>query len=327
MFSGQIITMFGQIMSRLWPDYVQKKAIQIFSGQGYFKTIGKGTILLVDFCIDFHYSRPNMVNEERISKLTSAVYKVTDLFAEKEPLKFTIRRVCLDVLSLYVSCSETSAPEAKKNYARKGEIQSKIVIKYLSLAEYQDWIDPKNFHILKEEYSLVSQWFSEAFFKAKESMDNKKEFHKKKRQEELSLSQGKASKKEEYILEKNVIPKPFIADTPPIKVEPLFKDLGIGQISTELVNKVDEPIKEIKDKDKMYDIGAAIDYEELSSTQLKILEILQTKKFLKASEVCNYFEDLSNRSVRREIKELRDSGIVITKGSGRSTYYQLNYIY
>ncbi|MCK9393941.1 HTH domain-containing protein, partial [bacterium] len=85
-------------------------------------------------------------------------------------------------------------------------------------------------------------------------------------------------------------------------------------------------------KEKNMDMDAiksdvVIDYEELSSIQLKTLEILQNKGFLKASQISQHFEDTSERSIRREIKELKDKSIIVSKGSGKSTFYELNHVY
>ncbi|MDD4409157.1 MAG: winged helix-turn-helix domain-containing protein [Candidatus Pacebacteria bacterium] len=286
-----------------------------------------------------------MINEERISKLTSATYKVTDLFADKEPLKFAIRRACLDVLSSYVSCIENTSLELKKQFAQKGEIQSKVLIRYFVLAEHQDWIDPKNFEILEIEYSSVNQWFSEQFSKLKKSLENKRMSYKDKQEyREAAHPKELVSSSLEAIAIENKVnySEQLVSSAPTVKVvqqvdvptapeqhlsvakeENRFIPLN-ADISSELVNS-GKP--EIKDKNDLYNIEATINYEELSATQLRILEILQSSKFLKSGDICDYFENMSDRNIRREIKELRDKGIVITKGNGRSTYYQLNYIY
>ena len=286
-----------------------------------------------------------MINEERISKLTSATYKVTDLFADKEPLKFAIRRACLDVLSSYVSCIENTSLEIKKQFAQKGEIQSKVLIRYFVLAEHQDWIDPKNFEILEIEYSSVNQWFSEQFSKLKKTLENKKIVQKSKQEyrEAVRPKELVSSSLEGVAIENNVnYSEQLVSTAPTVKAAqqidlPTAPEQQISasreenrfiplntDISSELINVGKT---EIKDKNNLYNIEATINYEELSATQLKIMEILQSSKFLKSGDICNYFENMSDRNIRREIKELRDKGIVITKGNGRSTYYQLNYIY
>lgn len=325
-----------------------------------------------------------MITEERISKLTSAVYKVTDLFADKEPLKFAIRRGCLDVLSSCISLMENTSPEAKKQAAKKGEIQSKTLLKYLSLAEYQTWINPKNFSILKNEYSEVNYWFSDQLLRIQKSLESrvKRTQSEPFRQSnnhviassEKHLQEGYSTPHDSSIFaderalssiesEESISrlsdPAPLIrvsSNTYESRVESVEMPLATTnlvnndilhnslktetlelknpsrgvesspsvELSAELINQVSA---EIKAPGVLYNIGATINYEELTSNQLKILELLQNKKFLKSTQVCDYFQDISERTIRREIKELKDKSIIIAKGSGKSTSYQLNYIY
>ncbi|MCK9393909.1 hypothetical protein M0Q03_03850, partial [bacterium] len=102
-----------------------------------------------------------MMTEERIAKLTSAVYKVTDLFPEKEPLKFVMRRESLDVLFSYVVLVSKSTFEQKEKSAKKAIVSSKSLVHYFSLAESQNWVDSKNFSILKTEYSNLIFWLED----------------------------------------------------------------------------------------------------------------------------------------------------------------------
>jgi DNA-binding transcriptional ArsR family regulator len=272
-----------------------------------------------------------MINEERISKLTSAVYKVTDLFADKEPLKFAIRRVSLDVLSSFISYKGTSSLDQKKQLAKKGKVQSGIVLKYLDLASHQDWIDSRNFSILEDEYSEINEWFSEQVDIVQRNLDSR---HVK-----------GGGKRVEYPAQKVLLPE--LEEMPPERLAnpPVTRAIPSGfldkqalpeeipssvlqdsniSVSSGLIDSMDGG--EIKLESVPYNIGASIDYEELSSTQLRILEVLQVKKFLKAGDICKYFEDTGERTIRREIKDLKDRGIIVTRGSGKSTFYQLSYV-
>jgi DNA-binding transcriptional ArsR family regulator len=287
-----------------------------------------------------------MITEEKIFKLTSAVYKVTDLFADKEPLKFAIRRCCLDVLSSYISLIENTSFETKKQAAKKGEIQSKTLIKYFNLAEYQDWIDEKNFLILKNEYSEVNYWFSNQLLRIQKTLGNKikkPSFYPEDILEDLSEDviaiENKGIHSSDLTPATKGIPDSFKdrlserhLSVARAENEIMHNSLKTGlledpsaiEIASELVN---QPTGEIKNREALYNIGATINYEELNSNQLSVLELLQSKKFLKSTQICEYFKDISERTIRRDIKELKDKGIIIAKGSGKSTSYQLNYIY
>jgi len=67
-----------------------------------------------------------------------------------------------------------------------------------------------------------------------------------------------------------------------------------------------------------------INYEELSSIQLKVLEILQSKGRLKANQISEFFPEMNPRTIRRELKGLKDSKIINSNGGGKMTLYGVN---
>ena len=67
-----------------------------------------------------------------------------------------------------------------------------------------------------------------------------------------------------------------------------------------------------------------INYEELSSIQLKVLEILQSKGRLKANQISEFFPEMNPRTIRRELKGLKDSKIINSAGGGKMTVYGVN---
>lgn len=67
-----------------------------------------------------------------------------------------------------------------------------------------------------------------------------------------------------------------------------------------------------------------INYEELSSIQLRMLEILQSKGHLKANQISEFFPEMNPRTIRRELKGLKDSKIINSNGGGKMTVYGVN---
>ncbi len=65
----------------------------------------------------------------------------------------------------------------------------------------------------------------------------------------------------------------------------------------------------------------------LSETQEKVLSILQGNGKMKPSDINQYFKDLSPRSVRRELLDLKNRGIIVSFGSGKKTFYEMNSYY
>jgi len=192
------------------------------------------------------------MNAEEIIKLTNAVYKVTDLFPPKDPLKTAIRKEALDVLFFSVL--------ALKGFSSKSRgdvfISLKLLEAYFQVSSKQKWVHERNFEILRMEYSKVRQFF-------------------------------------EVLAKKN---KP-------------------------------EPKKTVQAQEKTEKSEIAsrqIEYEKLSDIQLRVLEVLQNKGQLKPNEINGFFPKISSRSIRRELRELREKHIIDSSGSGKAIYYQIN---
>lgn len=193
------------------------------------------------------------MNIEEIIKLTNAVYKVTDLFPAKDPLKIAIRKEALDVLFYSTLVAKGIDPKSKGNVFTS----LKLLEAYFQISSKQNWVDERNFNILQAEYDKVKQFFEEL---AKKSKPEKK--------------------------------KPDLDQQP--KEEK--KEIMVRQI----------------------------EYEKLSDLQLKVLEILQNKGQLKPNELKEFFPEVSARSIRRELRELREKNIICAFGSGKAIFYGIN---
>lgn len=97
-----------------------------------------------------------MVGGDFYQKLALAVYRVTEFFPEKEPLKFHIREQADKILANLVSANPH--PE---NIGNKDDLLKdiKILYGYFDLAGAQNWVDLRNFSVLKREYGRVQELF------------------------------------------------------------------------------------------------------------------------------------------------------------------------
>ena len=101
-----------------------------------------------------------------------------------------------------------------------------------------------------------------------------------------------------------------------------LKDFVSSRVVVKEVKKIVEKAKPVEVK-KTKDIN----YEELSSVQLKVLEILQNKGQLKSIEISESFPNMNPRTIRRELKGLKDLKIVVSAGGGKTTIYEINKSY
>jgi len=80
-------------------------------------------------------------------KLTLAIYKVTKVFPNKEPLKFLIREKADQILADFILKSKV------KNIQENID----IINGYFEIAKKQNWVDELNFLVLKREYNEVTE--------------------------------------------------------------------------------------------------------------------------------------------------------------------------
>ncbi len=83
---------------------------------------------------------------ERLQKLTAALYRVTDLFSDKEPLKWSLRDNAIELYSKIMSIRRNQS-----NFQDVIEYVNKI-IKILEIASTGTIVSSMNFDILRKEY-------------------------------------------------------------------------------------------------------------------------------------------------------------------------------
>jgi len=130
----------------------------------------------------------------------------------------------------------------------------------------------------------------------------------------LILENEYNSLKDSFSSEVLKVKKPVVME---IKREKVLVD-AVATVKEDNVQK--EEKKEVK---KLRDIN----YEELSPVQLKVLEMLQSQGKLKSNQISDHFPEMNPRTIRRELKGLKDMKIVSSTGGGKTTLYEINQAY
>ncbi|MEK7103986.1 MAG: DeoR family transcriptional regulator [Patescibacteria group bacterium] len=124
-----------------------------------------------------------MFSQSHIIKLTVVLYKVSDFFPDKEPLKVLIRKKADEVLAGLILLGKNN------NLATQvlGDIE--VMKAYIELAENLAWLKKENFEVLKKEYCLIGEGLRVAVpEKLLKSNFNNKSVEVKLQQQEVSLS-------------------------------------------------------------------------------------------------------------------------------------------
>ncbi|HNY36158.1 MAG TPA: hypothetical protein PLD14_00160 [Candidatus Pacearchaeota archaeon] len=108
----------------------------------------------------------------------------------------------------------------------------------------------------------------------------------------------------------------------PIAVE-IQKEESVA-VFANMGNIKEEKAKEDKKVEMVKREVKHLNYEELSSVQLKVLEILQSKGQLKANQISECFPEMNPRTIRRELKGLKEMKIISCMGGGKMTAYKIS---
>ena len=183
---------------------------------------------------------------DRIKKLTSALYRVTDLLSDKEPLKWTLRDIAIDIFN---------------NFLKDKDISVSDIINILDLFSGELSISNLNYDILKKEYKNLMSFIQE----------NKK---------------------------KIILPEQKIVfDTIPTTTIPI------------------SPIKANSRKTPVSLIS--------NSRKEKILDILKDQNPRNISEIMPSFEQISEKSIQRDLIDLIRLGRVTAEGDKRWRKYKI----
>ena len=149
-----------------------------------------------------------MSSKEFYIRLTLGVYKVSQLFPGKEPLKADIRELADEILANLL-CN---------NYQGYSE-NIKLIQNLFNLAESRGLADPRNFLVLRREYNKVSGLIEDAGVSAGKTVENSFHNGKTKNRQEVILGILKSNGK--------VKMSDLIKSFPDINRRTILRDLGV----------------------------------------------------------------------------------------------------
>jgi hypothetical protein len=134
------------------------------------------------------------LNKDDIIKLTLAVYQVTALFPENEPLQHQIRQKANDILAGFINIGSS--------FSKREEIlrQIQVILAYFSVAKQQNWVDSKNFLVLDREYKKIRDFFLKSPLK-QPKIAKKPQNPALKKQEPLNRETSNPNNRQEKIIE------------------------------------------------------------------------------------------------------------------------------
>jgi predicted transcriptional regulator len=91
---------------------------------------------------------------KKTEKLATAMYMVTNLLSENEPMKWALRKKVGDLLSFMLSYKDILPPE-HDNFVHKTKSRILEIVSLLEISSRSGLLSPMNFSILREEFNSV----------------------------------------------------------------------------------------------------------------------------------------------------------------------------
>jgi len=178
------------------------------------------------------------MEKDRIIKLTTALYKVTSLFPEKETLSISIRKKGNLILSFLVIVNNKDlvlGNEELKDFSLKCRRSVEILLSYFEIAESQNWINPKNFEILKNQYKEILNELESIKIVEKKNVEKEVKKSEKKKEEIVEVKKEEKPKFTlSQIQEKVVTILQGNGKMKPCDINQFFPDLNPRSVRREL---------------------------------------------------------------------------------------------
>lgn len=265
---------------------------------------------------------------EHCKKITEALYRITDLFPRKEPLKWSLREEGVKIFKLFISLSNKKFVKEKVDLILKIKTNINQIIYLLEIASSNSFITGINFTVLKREYLRLKSAVTE--------------------------HESLYSENEELINIKNLPAFNFLTDNPaPQKTN----NIDLSQLSIINSNGHLEDLKDIKDKEEYNNMSFKMSISENTlkhnhnnghkennedinnetsnngiktdtKRSVKILDIIKSTEngFMSINEVYGHFKGISKKTIQRELIGLVRGGALRMDGEKRWRRYMLNKI-
>lgn len=223
---------------------------------------------------------------DKIKKLTNALYRVTDLLSDKEPLKWTLRNKAVIIYENLVSVILLTGEVKDKNYILNETLNYiSQLINTLELVSMGTYVSNLNFEILKKEY--------------------------------INLKSFIEGSKDEIVAEQKLLSA--CADRPETaeSIEYNGQTAKSNGQKTSIGHKTDAQ-HQVSHKAPRKENGLKID-----DRKQKIFELIKKEGAKTISEITPLFSGVSAKSVQRDLLELVKTGKLNAEGEKRWRKYKL----
>ena len=246
---------------------------------------------------------------DKVKKLTTALYMVTSFLSDNEPIKWKLRERAVALMSDIVNVRMHTTSESENIFAGL-VVTIKEIVSLLEVAAAAKLISEMNFTILKREYGALEETLVSPSF----------EEH---RRGQIVFDEG-------FFDTTHTLPEPEVNDAPAVSVQsPVApQSVQVSSVSRGGKRRVlgHAAIKDIKDKKT--DVAATANKERREAKRSRREMILalfkeNKEKELTIKDISNKITDCSEKTIQRELTALVLEGKVKKKGERRWSRYSL----
>lgn len=224
---------------------------------------------------------------ERVKKLVTAVYLVTNLISETDPLRHNIRDFSIKTLSLV---GRSSAGRSVSEVQQEIQVLIKKIVEMLEVAFFSGYVSEMNFSVLKSEFDLFLEEMSD-----------------------YENAQGTINA-ESLKSSSQVGNKPYKQHVGDINNSRMSgKNAGFGSDSVNNPSNNDQrqsPRKNVVEAKK-------------NSRREAILSIMRRRGEVNIKDISSVVINCSEKTIQRELLELVESGMIKKMGERRWSTYSL----
>ena len=226
---------------------------------------------------------------KKTEKLATALYMVTNLFGDNEPMKWTLRTKVSHLLSFIIGFKDVLE---SREYEFSNDVKTKVleVVSLLEVASRSGLVSPMNFSILKTEFmNLVT-----------------------------SLA---ALRKEQQEGTHFAFPKTFFEVS-----QKHYPNTAVSSPESHDSSEAEQSkshTQNIKDILSFKEDGAEGNSFKKTNRQSIIVNLLKKKKDLTIKDIAQVIRDCSEKTIQRELIALIDAGVLKKTGERRWSRYSL----
>ncbi len=225
---------------------------------------------------------------KKTEKLATALYMVTNLFGDSEPMKWTLRTKVSNLLSFIIGFKDILE---SREYEFSNDVKTKVleVVSLLEVASRSGLVSPMNFSILKGEFM---------------NLVNSLAALRKDSQEGTHFS----------------FPKTFFEVPQKRENSPTASQYSHGTFAPE---QSKGHAYAVKDTMSLRDTTSEGNLFKKTNRQSIIINLLKKKKDLTIKDIALVIRDCSEKTIQRELIALIDAGVLKKTGERRWSRYSL----